>query len=326
MKRYNTIAILSTALLSACSYFDAPQPQVTGVGQNMTAPAQWGPVKTYDSGAVEIFTFEDSPLNNSVASPITYYDDVQPPITYYGDVPPPSPAPPVESQPLTPNPYGDRPMEEGFTSYNSYSTDAPLVSTVNSVGLEKQEIKDGVIEVDPAGEKFELGPMSAKAFGSGKFAGGSVEIFSLGAPIRPTANTSAPNYQSFQTASLDNLTAHAPNGDAAVIIYFEHDNTTLASEELNKIEHFALAKKEPEEEVTVAGHASVKANYPNENLRKTVNLKVSLDRAFAVSQALIQSGVPADSIKVVGWGDSKPPLMVSGKTPEAAARRVEISI
>ena len=59
--------------------------------------------------------------------------------------------------------------------------------------------------------------------------------------------------------------------------------------------------------------------------RKIINLKISMDRAFAVSRALIQRGIPAEAIKVVAWGDSRPPPLVNGKNTESAARRVEIS-
>ena len=112
-------------------------------------------------------------------------------------------------------------------------------------------------------------------------------------------------------------------GGQKVVLYFEHDSTNLGRHDLEKIASIASGYRG--RTLNVEGHASIVANYQDARQKEIVNLKVSMDRAFAVSQELIKRGVPADSIRMMAWGDSKAPLAVNGMAPEAAARRVEIS-
>lgn len=112
----------------------------------------------------------------------------------------------------------------------------------------------------------------------------------------------------------------------AAIIYFGHDSETLSAEALETLRRISRAF-DPAlgQGIDVEGHASITANYADEAQRKIVNLKVSMDRAMAVSRALIRQGVPAEAIRVTAWGETRPPRRFNGKTPEEAARRVEVS-
>lgn len=115
-------------------------------------------------------------------------------------------------------------------------------------------------------------------------------------------------------------------GQDTVVVYFGHDSVALNTDSGDKIADVARAFNAGEMgPITVEGHASVRANYPNETTRKAVNLRISMNRAFIVAKALMDQGVPAEAIKLVARGDTIPPTELGGKTQEEASRRVEIS-
>lgn len=70
--------------------------------------------------------------------------------------------------------------------------------------------------------------------------------------------------------------------------------------------------------VEVVGHASARAEASDPVEKRIVNLKMSMDRAFKVSSALMRSGVPAEAIVTIAHGDTRP---AGG---EDVSRRVEI--
>ena len=75
---------------------------------------------------------------------------------------------------------------------------------------------------------------------------------------------------------------------------------------------------------SVEGHASQTSTIRDPAQRRIANLRVSLERAFAVAQTLIKHGVPAEKIRLVAWGDTRPSGAMDGKDAESASRRVEI--
>jgi len=114
-------------------------------------------------------------------------------------------------------------------------------------------------------------------------------------------------------------------GQDTVIIYFGHDSVMLNGRSKDKIADVAKRFEDGfQGPITVEGHASVRANYPDETTRQAVNLRISMNRAFNVAQALMAKGVPAESIKLIARGDTVPPTGLNGNTQEEAARRVEI--
>lgn len=76
--------------------------------------------------------------------------------------------------------------------------------------------------------------------------------------------------------------------------------------------------------IRVEGHASTRAETHDPVERRIVNLRMSMKRAMAVSEALIRKGIPAPRIKATAWGDTQPAISISGMSDEAAARRVDI--
>ncbi len=158
----------------------------------------------------------------------------------------------------------------------------------------------------------------------------SVEIFPFEdfapTPIAAPMQASPPPPVEQVMRHEEDYVAVEGHGGNKVIVYFGHDSTALSQAALSKVQSVASQFNQASGGgITVEGHSSVKANYDDAAQRKIVNLKISMDRAFAVARSLIQSGVPADFVRVMAWGDVRPPMQTDGKTAEDAARRVEIS-
>lgn len=103
-------------------------------------------------------------------------------------------------------------------------------------------------------------------------------------------------------------------------VYFNDGSARLSPGDRSVLNTVAeTAKFAPVDRVSVEGHASSSARTSDPIKAKILNLKESMNRAQAVSQDLIQRGVPAEKLKTVAWGDTKP----SG-AGEAQQRRVDI--
>jgi len=113
------------------------------------------------------------------------------------------------------------------------------------------------------------------------------------------------------------LTSRAGSGVSNIYFPFGSANVDGAdSSVLNDVAE--TAKFAPVARVSVEGHASPPTQSNDPVRAKILNLKESMNRASAVSQKLIEKGVPAEKIKTVGWGDTNS----SGN--EASRRRVDI--
>lgn len=108
-------------------------------------------------------------------------------------------------------------------------------------------------------------------------------------------------------------------GQSVSRVYFPYGSAALNSSNRAALGDVAeMAKFAPVDRVSIEGHASARAQTSDPVKAKILNLKESMNRAQAVSQNLIESGVPAEKIKTVAWGDTRP----SGG--EATQRRVDI--
>lgn len=152
----------------------------------------------------------------------------------------------------------------------------------------------------------------------------SVQIFPFDDGVFAPAAAPPPSVE--QPAKHEEYVSLADAKGDRIIVYFNHDSARLSQDALAKIAGVANSFNNAAGlGLTVEGHASVKANYNDEAQRRIVNLKISMDRAFAVASELINQGIPAEAIRVMAWGDAQPPRSMNGKTQEEAARRVEIS-
>jgi outer membrane protein OmpA-like peptidoglycan-associated protein len=168
----------------------------------------------------------------------------------------------------------------------------------------------------PAGEWRADGPFIEGSLTPLSSEDPSVEIYPFGDVV----------YAEATPAQLPQKPQYERQGQDTVVVYFGHDSVALNARSKDKLADVVrLYKDGGMMPITVEGHASVRANYPDETTRNAVNLRISMNRAFIVAKALMDAGVPAESIKLVARGDTVPPSVLNGKTQEEAARRVEIS-
>lgn len=115
------------------------------------------------------------------------------------------------------------------------------------------------------------------------------------------------------------------SGGAMEKIFFNFGSSRLGSLDLKRLDAVVDAyKANPSQMISVDGHASVKAQVSGKQRRQIVNLKESVNRAYKVASALIKRGVPAEAIRLVAWGETRPPADQGQRSAEAASRRVEI--
>ncbi len=124
----------------------------------------------------------------------------------------------------------------------------------------------------------------------------SVTIFSLDG--KPLPSRSDSNFSNSYISAI-------PGSDMQ--IFFKHGSSRLGSGDKRKLSGFAeKAKFAPVNRITVSGYASLPTQAGNNSVEAhVINLKQSMNRAFAVSRHLMYDGVPAEKIKTVSWGATK---------------------
>jgi outer membrane protein OmpA-like peptidoglycan-associated protein len=130
----------------------------------------------------------------------------------------------------------------------------------------------------------------------------------------------APSFSGERSASVEGGKLPSRATPNVSNIYFPYGSSSLDGNDQTVLRDVAeTAKFAPVDRVSVEGYASQPAQTDDPVKAKILNLKESLKRATVVSEQLIEQGVPAEKIKTVGWGDTKP----SG-SGEAGERRVDI--
>ena len=149
----------------------------------------------------------------------------------------------------------------------------------------------------------------------------SVEVFPLDDDMR---GLTAPRNMSYDGAALAPVQVMPAQGAASSgsIVYFEHGSAALDDGDRSIIE--AIGTAAGNSLISVEGHASQEANITDPVGRKITNLKMSMNRALSVARRLIHVGVPAENIRTVAWGETRPVAASGGLSEEEAARRVEI--
>jgi outer membrane protein OmpA-like peptidoglycan-associated protein len=225
--------------------------------------------------------------------------------------------------------------ETVFTGENAGTVgSAPPAAQAKPEG-EFTSVSGGSVDLYSLGEPPPPPPEPVSIGGSGMYTNDkSVEVYPVNAPPPAPMPLSAgqAGEQSFQLAPLPALPVErqnqmllpiSPPGQSATRVYFPHGATMLtgpATETVARLpQHFT-----PGAPLSVEGHASVRSNLENPVQRQIVNLKVSMDRAFTVAKEMIENGVPAETIRTVGWGENHPAPAVVGMDDEAASRRVEV--
>ncbi|MBC7386384.1 MAG: OmpA family protein [Cryobacterium sp.] len=103
-------------------------------------------------------------------------------------------------------------------------------------------------------------------------------------------------------------------------LLFETGSAKLQAAAIPQLEQLSgVLVKYPANRILVAGHTDSIGN-------PTFNEGLSLQRAKAVQNVLLEKGVPADQIRTEGYGESKPIDSNSSKSGRQKNRRVELVI
>lgn len=205
--------------------------------------------------------------------------------------------------------------------------DMDMVSTAQGVSSPNVEIFS--LDGAPSDESLSFdSPAPDRA--QGAIGNSSVEISDIGQPdITYARNLRPPNYRNAPVTPTQpaqgNFVNIAAPGEPMIRIYFDHGSADLDTQDVQKIASIGQKYNANQGNIiSVEGHASERAEVDDPRKRKEINLKVSMDRAYAVARALIYNGIPANSIRTVAWGEERPPEQIEGMDAESAARRVEI--
>ncbi|WP_116473570.1 OmpA family protein [Zobellella maritima] len=123
-------------------------------------------------------------------------------------------------------------------------------------------------------------------------------------------------------AEVDNVGCHQGSTQELkqdLLVLFDHDSSAIKPEYRTAINDMAgFMTKTPEKLLLIEGHASKVGS-------EEYNLALSKRRAEAVRAALIKGGISGDRLDIIGFGESKPLIMVDNEEDEesaAANRRV----
>ena len=106
-----------------------------------------------------------------------------------------------------------------------------------------------------------------------------------------------------------------PRQDA---IYFDYKSVTVGASGLNVLQlHAQYLQANPDMSVRLEGHTDAVA--PGD-----YNKRLSMRRAQAVAQVLIQMGASPSQIETIGLGEERPAAREDGKQGSALNRRVEL--
>ncbi|MGJ0303314.1 TolC family outer membrane protein [Aliarcobacter cryaerophilus] len=110
-------------------------------------------------------------------------------------------------------------------------------------------------------------------------------------------------------------------------VLFENDSDKVIGSSLEKVKAFANYLLENKDfEANITGHASQSANESNKNSYKNsakYNLELSLKRAEAIKNILVQNGVPSSRITSTGKGFEEPIMSNDTEEGRAINRRIE---
>ena len=116
------------------------------------------------------------------------------------------------------------------------------------------------------------------------------------------------------------------NGNSNDTILFLHGSSRLSNADNQMIRRIAKKALATNSVVHVKGHASMRTRDMDPVEHALVNFNISIKRANAVAQALINSGVPAEKLIIDAVGASEPISSEAMPNGERANRRAEISL
>ena len=115
------------------------------------------------------------------------------------------------------------------------------------------------------------------------------------------------------------IVTQSENKELMQIIYFDFDDFKLSEISLNTLKNFINKNKKDLSNYIVFGHTDTKGS-------SEYNLKLSLKRAEAVKQILLNIGIDEKNISILGKGESDLAVKTPDNTKHPANRRAEVKI
>ena len=219
-----------------------------------------------------------------------------------------------------------------------------IVTPMEAVPVEAQSFGDPSVEVFPLDEAMQ----GLFAIGGKPYTGGTLRSMPA-APIEPVqrvldsfadeegmgdepaSSGQIPSKPQAPISLLDSTVekqelkrVYVPVGPG-YSLYYDHDAIIPAPRYADILEQLASTQNSASSNtLSVEGYASKESSINDDTQRKIVNLRISMERAFAVAKRLMEEGVPYDNIRIVAWGEDHPAPAQDGRTAEEASRRVEI--
>jgi peptidoglycan-associated lipoprotein len=194
-------------------------------------------------------------------------------------VPPPPPPPPSPTAPtasLTANPESvDKGGAVALTWQTSNATDVSI---------------EGIGAVQASGSQSVTPAESTTYTLNAKGAGGTQQ-----ATARVTVNAPAPPPPPQASATEEELFSQNVKD-----IYFEYDNSEIRADQQSALQgDVQFLKQHPTIHFTIEGHCDERGS-------TEYNLALGDSRASSVKNALVQGGIPAESVKTISYGKEKP--------------------
>lgn len=147
------------------------------------------------------------------------------------------------------------------------------------------------------------------------------------APLQPVYRDNQGGYP-VSAASLPHHTDINAAGEPLARIYFDQQSSQIMEQDIGVItgitQHFKPGQGQI---ISVEGFANDASSGADATGRKEENLKISMQRAYAVARALMYSGVPSDAIRTVAHGEDGPGATENYSADVSSiARRVDIFI
>ena len=117
----------------------------------------------------------------------------------------------------------------------------------------------------------------------------------------------------------DSVSVITKNKDDKILqlIYFEFHKSNLSIESINKIKKFLKKHNNKIEKYLIVGHTDSKGI-------EEYNMGLSLNRANAVKNILIQNGIIENNIKILGMGEKNLMIKTADEVPHPINRTAEI--
>jgi outer membrane protein OmpA-like peptidoglycan-associated protein len=121
-------------------------------------------------------------------------------------------------------------------------------------------------------------------------------------------------------ATFENVLAIQPAVPERFILYFEQNSDELTGESKALVsEIFASIRKKDSHDIVVSGHTDTMGEMEH-------NYQLSINRARAVYNILINGGIDPSTVKVTSHGEGNPLIKTGDNVSEPRNRRVEVVI